>query len=113
MDGVSAIGGLGNRGFQSIMCGDDFGVDGLTTPVALICKYFIMLQCIRLLFLTARKQPFIVGVYTDTTTAHPGGTGFNLDYTQVIVACVRNKSSSLPFRFPAKLDLKKKKKQKL
>ena len=46
MDGASAIGGLGNRGFQSIMCGDDFGVDGLTTPVALICKYFIMLQCI-------------------------------------------------------------------
>ena len=30
----------------------------------------------------ARQQPFILGVYTDTT-AMPGSTGFNLDYTQV------------------------------
>ena len=35
------------------------------------------------MFPTARKQPFILGVYTDAATAQPGSTGFNLDYTQV------------------------------
>ena len=34
--------------------------------------------------LSARAQPFIVGVYTDTTTALTAPTtGFSLDYTQV------------------------------
>lgn len=35
-------------------------------------------------FLVARTKPFILGVYTDTTTALTSPTtGFNLDYTQV------------------------------
>merc|ERR1712176_1173998 len=67
MDGVTSIGGLGVKAFQSVVCGTVFGIEAQTTSAALISK----------------KQPFIVGVYTDTTTAHPGGTGFNLDYTQI------------------------------
>jgi len=52
--------------FQSNMCGLAFGIEGQTTGAALI----------------TRVQPFILGVYSDTTTAQPG-TGFNLDYTQL------------------------------
>merc|ERR1711915_130153 len=66
MDGVNSIGGLGTKAWQSEMCGTIFGIDAQTTSAALI----------------TRKQPFIVGVYSDTTTAQPG-TGFNLDYTQL------------------------------
>jgi len=66
MDGVTSIGGLGVKAFQSVVCGTVFGIEAQTTSAALISK----------------KQPFIVGVYTDTTTAQPG-TGFNLDYTQL------------------------------
>merc|ERR1712048_578698 len=66
MDGVTSIGGLGVQAFQSYVCGIAFGVEGQTTSAALI----------------SRKQPFVLGVYTDTTTAQPG-TGFNLDYTQI------------------------------
>jgi len=66
MNGVSAIGGLGVQAFQSYMCGTYFGVEGQSVAAALI----------------TRKQPFVLGVYSDTTTAQPG-TGFNLDYTQI------------------------------
>jgi len=67
MDGITQIGvPLGVQGWQSYVCGTAFGVEGQTTSAALI----------------SRKQPFILGVYTDTTTAQPG-TGFNLDYTQL------------------------------
>merc|ERR1712141_369140 len=67
MDGITAINvPLGVSAFQSEVCGSVFGVEGQTTSAALI----------------SRKQPFILGVYTDTTTAQPG-TGFNLDYTQI------------------------------
>jgi len=67
MDGVSAIPvPLGTVAFQSVMCGAEFGLDAQPTSAALI----------------SRQQPFIVGVYTDTTTAETG-TGFNLDYTQL------------------------------
>merc|ERR1712038_1458431 len=52
--------------FQSNMCGLAFGIEGQTTGAALI----------------TRVQPFILGVYSDTTTAQPD-TGFNLDYTQL------------------------------
>ena len=40
------------------------------------------------IFPVARQQPFVLGVYSDTTTAQPG-TGFSLDYTQVSVTISR------------------------
>merc|ERR1712183_827860 len=68
MDGITPIPiPLGTSAWQSYVCGSNFGVEGLAKSAALI----------------SRKQPFIMGVYTDTTTAHPGGAGFNLDYTQL------------------------------
>jgi len=52
------------------MCGGAFGLDGKAIPLALV----------------SRQQPFILGVYTDTTTALTAPTtGFNLDYTQVCI----------------------------
>jgi len=52
----------------STMCGGAFGLDGKAIPLALV----------------SRQQPFILGVYTDTTTALTAPTtGFSLDYTQV------------------------------
>ena len=37
----------------------------------------------------ARQQPFVLGVFTDTTTALTAPTtGFNLDYTQVAITLV-------------------------
>jgi hypothetical protein len=60
----------GTSGFQSQMCGIDFGIEGSTTGITQA--------------LVTRKQPFILGVYTDTTTSlTPAVTGFNLDYTQI------------------------------
>jgi len=68
MDGITAINvPLGVSAFQSEVCGSVFGVEGQSTSAALI----------------SRKQPFILGVYTDTTTAQTSSTGFNLDYTQL------------------------------
>merc|ERR1712024_134367 len=67
MDGISGIPvPLGVQAFQSIACGVNLGVEGQTTDAALV----------------SYQQPFILGVYTSTTTAEPG-TGFNLDYTQL------------------------------
>merc|ERR1712113_185271 len=68
MDGITAINvPLGVSAFQSEVCGSVFGVEGQSTSAALI----------------SRKQPFILGVYTDTTSAQTSSTGFNLDYTQL------------------------------
>merc|ERR1712086_752307 len=54
--------------YYSTMCGGAFGLDGKAIPLALV----------------SRQQPFILGVYTDTTTALTAPTtGFSLDYTQV------------------------------
>jgi len=54
--------------YYSSMCGGAFGLDGKAIPLALV----------------SRQKPFILGVYTDTTTALTSPTtGFNLDYTQV------------------------------
>merc|ERR1711990_1001443 len=67
MDGVTPINvPLGVSAWQSYVCGSHFGIEGQAAAAALV----------------SRKQPFILGVYTDTTTAEPG-TGFNLDYTQL------------------------------
>merc|ERR1712117_393896 len=76
MDGISSIAhpipspisltSYGTQAFQSYMCGTIFGLESQTTSAALI----------------TRKQPFVLGVYSDTTTAQPG-TGFSLDYTQL------------------------------
>jgi hypothetical protein len=67
MDGISDIPvPLGVQAYQSYMCGTIFGVEAQTTSAAFI----------------TRQQPFVLGVYSDTTTAQPG-TGFNLDYTQI------------------------------
>jgi len=68
MDGINGIPvPLALQTFQSYMCGINFGIEGQTTAAALV----------------SRKQPFILGVYTDAATAQPGSTGFNLDYTQL------------------------------
>lgn len=67
MDGYTSIGGLGDRPWQSIMCGAAFGVSSSPVPSALI----------------TRKQPFIVGVYSSTSDQPAATTGFNLDYTQI------------------------------
>jgi len=56
---------LAIQGYQSEMCGSNFGIEGQSTPAALI----------------SRKQPFVLGVYSSATT--DPGTGFNLDYTQI------------------------------
>ena len=52
----------------STMCGGAFGLEGTAIPLTLV----------------SAKQPFILGVYTDTTTALTSPTtGFNMDYTQL------------------------------
>ena len=52
----------------STMCGGAFGLEGTAIPLTLV----------------SAKQPFILGVYTDTTTTFTSPTtGFNLDYTQL------------------------------
>jgi len=68
-DGVSALGiPSSTESFISVSCGQVFGLDGTAVSLAL----------------TTRAQPFIVGVYTDTTTSLTSPTtGFSLDYTQV------------------------------
>jgi len=54
--------------FYSTMCGGAFAIDGKAIPLALV----------------SRTQPFVLGVFTDTTTALTAPTtGFNMDYTQV------------------------------
>jgi hypothetical protein len=54
--------------YYSHLCGGALGIDAKAVPMALI----------------TRQQPFILGVFTDTTTALTAPTtGFNLDYTQV------------------------------
>jgi len=59
----------GTLAFQSQQCGTNFGIEGMGTIASA---------------LVTRSQPFILGVYTDTTTGlTPGNTGFNLDYTQL------------------------------
>merc|ERR1712117_516419 len=68
MDGISAIPvPYGTQAFQSYMCGTIFGLEAQTIPATA---------------LITRQQPFVLGVYSDTTTAQPG-TGFCLDYTQL------------------------------
>lgn len=54
--------------YYSHLCGGALGIDAKAVTMALI----------------TRQQPFILGVFTDTTTALTAPTtGFNLDYTQV------------------------------
>jgi len=54
--------------FYSTMCGSDFAIDGKTTSLALV----------------STQKPFVLGVFTDTTTALTAPmTGFNMDYTQL------------------------------
>eukprot|EP00090_Calanus_glacialis_P027414 TRINITY_DN43201_c0_g1_i1.p1 TRINITY_DN43201_c0_g1~~TRINITY_DN43201_c0_g1_i1.p1 ORF type:complete len:380 (-),score=76.16 TRINITY_DN43201_c0_g1_i1:263-1402(-) len=53
--------------FYSTMCGGAFAIDGKAIPLALV----------------SRTKPFVLGVFTDTTTALTAPTtGFNMDYTQ-------------------------------
>jgi len=58
---------VGAQGYQSQQCGSNFGIEGMGTIAQP---------------LVTRQQPFILGVYSDTT-AQPSLTGFNLDYTQL------------------------------
>jgi len=68
-DGISALPvPTSTEAFISSSCGQVFGLDGTAVSLAL----------------TSRTQPFIVGVYSDTTTALTAPTtGFSLDYTQL------------------------------
>jgi len=68
-DGISALPVPdATQEYYSTMCGGAFAIDGKALPLALI----------------SRQQPFVLGVFTDTTTALTAPTtGFNLDYTQV------------------------------
>jgi len=58
---------VASQSFQSQLCGSNFGIEGMGTIAQP---------------LVTRQQPFILGVYSDTT-AQPSLTGFNLDYTQL------------------------------
>merc|ERR1719293_626093 len=68
-DGISALPVPdATQEYYSTMCGGAFAIDGKALPLALI----------------SRQQPFVLGVFTDTTTALTAPTtGVNLDYTQV------------------------------
>jgi len=67
MDGIGKIPvPYGVQAYQSTMCGKVFGIENTAVAAALI----------------SAKQPFVLGVYTDETTAEPG-TGFNLEYSQL------------------------------
>ena len=74
-DGVSgfpsvsvAVTGVAHQTHYSTLCGGAFGLEATSIPLALV----------------SAKQPFILGVYTDTTTTITAPTtGFNLDYTQL------------------------------
>merc|ERR1712113_1286908 len=59
---------VGSLAFQSEQCGSNFGIEGMGTIATA---------------LTSRQQPFVLGVYTGTTTFTAPTTGFNLDYTQM------------------------------
>jgi len=68
-DGISALPvPPSTQEFYSTMCGGAFAIEGTAIPLALI----------------SRTKPFVLGVYTDTTTTLTSPTtGFNMDYTQV------------------------------
>jgi len=55
------------QSFQSKMCGTNFGIEAGAISTGLV----------------SAQQPFVLGVYTDTTTLTSPTTGFNLDYTQL------------------------------
>ena len=68
------------------MCGSDFAIDGKTTSLSLVCKQLLNSKLgPDLNFdLSATQKPFVLGVFTDTTTALTAPmTGFNMDYTQL------------------------------
>ena len=71
--------------FRSISCGGAFAINTKTVSVQLTSKFHVIKHF--LFFIqtcSAAQHPFIVGVYTDTTTALTSPTtGFSLDYTQV------------------------------
>ena len=54
--------------YQSQQCGQYFGIDGMGTIQQP---------------LVSRQQPFVLGVYSDSSTSQPSLTGFSLDYTQL------------------------------
>ena len=87
-DGIQKIPNpVGSQGYQSQQCGSNFGIEGMGTiaqPLVSKCLSMVQRKMFWHLFL-ARQQPFILGVYSDTT-AQPSLTGFNLDYTQVILS---------------------------
>ena len=68
-DGISALGiPTSTESFISASCGGVLGLDGTAVSLAL----------------TSRAMPFIVGVFSDTTTTLTAPTtGFSLDYTQL------------------------------
>ena len=89
---------VASQGFQSQQCGSNFGIEGMGTiaqPLVSKCcekKIFLLSSSgtVRFIYLLpshslGRKQPFVLGVYSDNTAPvdFPGQTGFNMDYVQV------------------------------
>jgi len=67
-DGIQPLPATSPESFIDQSCGQVFGIDGTAVSLALV----------------SAKQPFVVGVYTDTTTTLTSPTtGFSLDYTQL------------------------------
>ena len=79
----------GTQHYQDRVCGNDFGIEGGVAG-ALVCKfniffYYILLSISKslLTYLSARQQPFTLGVWSTAAIAQPAAEGFSMDYTQV------------------------------
>ena len=70
--------------YQSEWCGSNIGYSNLAIPMDVVCKFSWDLELNFLRSYLANRQPFTLGVYTSPATALGiGGSGFNIDYTQV------------------------------
>ena len=89
---LPTVASLSGLAYQSEWCGSNMGYTNQAFSMSVTCKslsiifirYVTLLSNVIHLTLAAR-QPFNLGVWTDPATAlGTGGTGFNLDYTQVL-----------------------------
>ena len=96
-----AVVSLSAMAYQSEWCGSNLGYTNLAVSMSVTCKslsisdmlYYIIKQCdtnscpnaVLIHLTSAARQPFNLGVWTAPgTDLGSGGTGFNLDYTQVL-----------------------------
>ena len=78
---------LSNVAYQSEWCGSNIGVSNAALPASVVCKFFSDLELNILHLYLANRTPFHLGVWTHPATAlGTGGTGFNMDYSQVSLA---------------------------